>query len=225
MRILICTLLCLATIHLLHGEITHLEPTSKADSIEVPPKNAIMLAPLGHMLNGSKSSIYYKRVLNQTGKFRTTFRIGTEGLGSILSSYSTKESRVDAFNLKLGLELDYDFDGFHIYLGPELGQTTYSSSRGLLRVRDNNTLFSTSTVSLNRDIEVNSSEVIMVSGHIFLGLKFDVAEKVAIGIEAAFGYGRWELETEYPNAQNPVTNEGERYDFNLSRFIFAEFKF
>jgi hypothetical protein len=65
----------------------------------------------------------------------------------------------------------------------------------------------------------------MVSGHIFFGLKFEVAEKVAIGIETAFGYGQWTLETEYPNAQNPVTGEGERYDFNLSRFIFAEFKF
>ena len=105
------------------------------DTAGLAYNNALMVAPLDHFLSGSKSSIYYKRIFHKrAGGQRLMLRIGTEGMGSILSRFSTRESGVDVYNLKLGFEWDFNFNGFHFYFGPEIGQSRYETDEGSLRV-------------------------------------------------------------------------------------------
>ncbi|NBB88712.1 MAG: hypothetical protein GVX96_02850 [Bacteroidetes bacterium] len=185
-----------------------------------------MVAPLDHFLSGSKSSIYYKRIFHKrAGGQRLMLRIGTEGMGSILSRFSTRESGVDVYNLKLGFEWDFNFNGFHFYFGPEIGQSRYETDEGSLRVREENALFNTSAVAVQRDIEVNESEVRITSGQLFLGFKFDVSPIVALGLEVAGGYGQIETETLLVGSQESTLSSSERWDISLARFFFAEIYF
>jgi len=200
-------------------------PIAVQDSLIENYRDAIMVAPLGHRLNGSKSSVYYKRVLKQSKQIRWILRAGTEGLGTLLSSFSTRESDVRAFNLKLGIEMDVQVGSTHFYFGPEMSLTRYTTDDGQLRVREENALFSTSTVALRRDREVEESQVLQSSGHLFFGVKFDINPLIAIGVEIAGGYGRFEVETEFDDMRPTTVSTSERWDVNFTRFLFAEFYF
>lgn len=196
-----------------------------SDSLPDMNKNVIMIAPLGHLLNGSKSTVYYKRVLNKVGRTQLMLRAGTEGFGSFFSRFSTRVSKVDVYNLKVGLEAEYDLGSVRLFLGPEISQSRYTTEEGQLRVRESNTLFNTSTIALNSDVAVDKSQVRLTSGHLFFGFKVDIAPNVLLGVEMAGGYGRFEVETELADTGNTTLSTGERWDFSFSRFIFAEFYF
>ncbi|GEM_PF-967041 len=196
-----------------------------SDSVPDIKKNIIMIAPLGHLLNGSKSSVYYKRILNEGGRTQLMLRAGTEGFGSFFSRFSTRVSKVDVFNLKVGLEAEVDIGSVRLFFGPEISQTRYRTEEGQMRVRESNTLFNTSTIALNSDVAVDNSQVRMTSGHLFFGFKVDISPTVLFGVEMAGGYGQFDVETELADTGNTITSSGDRWDFNFARFIFAEFYF
>lgn len=76
-----------------------------------PARNSIVITPLGDLLNNSKSSIYYRRVLKSNSNKYLSLRLGTELFKSIKNEFSSgREEQSKSSNFKWGLEMGKEMD-------------------------------------------------------------------------------------------------------------------
>lgn len=191
------------------------------------PKNSIIITPLGDLLNNSKSSIYYRRVLKDTSGKYISLRIGSEILNSIANEYSTGlKEKSSSLNFKFGIEIGKKIGKGVLYFGPEISYSTIKTNNATL-LPNGNAIFSAHSIIVDEWSAIDESSMNILSLVGFIGFKYYLTKPLSIGIESAFGIGRYESKANYdgdlfPKGEN---DSGVLKDLAINRFVTLEYRF
>lgn len=204
---------------------------SSAQEVKEPnefPKNSILITPLMGLIEDAKSSIYYKRYLiNESSKY-FNLRIGTELFSNVNHTFSTGlKKKMRSSNLKVGSEYGLKFDKSTVYFGMDLSNTRYKMN-GAIMYPDQNALFNTNNINIREGFSSRDESTLNVFSLVgFLGIKFQVTNRIHVGIESSMGYGWYDSKLIYTNPVFSVTEEnykGTLSQITPHRFIFIEFQ-
>ncbi len=191
-------------------------------------KNAIIITPLGDLVNNSKSSIYFRRKLKNDSKKILSIRIGTELFNSIDNEFSTgRKEKTSYWNLKTGLEIGKRFDKMIIYFGPEVSYTASSINSATLFPSTNAIFSKESFVAEEWDaIDETTMSIFSIIG--FVGFKYKLTKSIFVGVESAVGIGwyksdqRYDSDLSFPQGDQ---HTGVIKDLSVNRFFLLEYNF
>jgi len=199
---------------------------SSAQSSEnvIIPKNSIIITPLGDLLNNSKSSIYFRRVLIDNSEKYLSLRVGTELFNSIEKEFSSgKKEESSSRNFKSGLEIGKRVNKMIVYFGPEINYTA-SKTNGALLYPTGDAIFSTQSVIVEEWRSIDKAKMSVFSMIGFIGFKYKLTNSLLIGLESAVGVGWYRASQVYDNGLFSKRN-GVIKDLSVSRFILLEYCF
>ena len=190
--------------------------------------NSILITPLGDLLNKSKSSIYYRRILKNDSIKYLSLRIGTEIFNSIKLKHATDpDKKSSSRNIKLGLEMGKSIGKMVVYGGPEI---SYTASRisGATLFPNEHAIFSTRSFIAEEweAIDKTSTSIFSIIG--FAGFKYKLTKSISIGAESAIGLGWYKSNQKFnPNILPRLDEQYNGFikDLAVNRFILLEYSF
>lgn len=192
------------------------------------PKNSILITPLMGLIGDAKPSIYYKRYLiNDSSKY-FNLRIGTESFSNVNHTFSTGlKEKMRSSNLKVGSEYGLKFDKSTLYFGMDLSNTRYKMN-GAIMYPDQNALFNSNNIIIREGFSSRDESTLNIFSLVgFLGIKFQVTNRIHVGIESSMGYGWYNSKLIFANPVFSVTEEnykGTLSQLTPNRFIFIEYQ-
>ncbi len=190
--------------------------------------NSILITPLGELLNSSKSSIYYRRILKNDSIKYLSLRIGTEIFNSIKHKHAiARDRKSSSRNIKLGLEMGKSIGKMVVYGGPEISYTASRISSATLFPNEN-AIFSTRSFIIEEweAIDKTSTSIFSIIG--FVGFKYKLTKSISIGAESAIGLGWYKSnQTFNPEIFSRVDEKYNGFikDLAVNRFILLEYSF
>ena len=156
-------------------------------------------------------------------------RLGTELLSNVNHTYSTGlKEKMSSMNFKLGIEYGVNYGKSTLYFGGELSNSRYKMN-GAILYPNQNALFNSNEINIDETSSIRDESTLNIFSIIgFLGFKYQIVNRINVGIESSIGYGRYNSELIYADPIFSVTKEN--YEGTLSqlipnRFIFLEFEF
>jgi hypothetical protein len=192
------------------------------------PKNSLVITPLMGLIEDTKPSIYYRRYLVNDSVRLFSLRFGTELLSNVEHTFSTGlMAKTKGLNFKIGFEYGKKFRKSTVYFGGELSNSSYKGN-GAIIYPDQNALFNNNSLLFNKSGSIGDEATLNIFAIIgFIGFKYELVDRISIGIESSIGYGWYKSKLLYAD---PFFVASENYKGNLSqvipnRFIFVEIDF
>ena len=199
---------------------------SQNNTFDTLALNSFIVTPLGDLLNNSKSSIYYRRVLSYKSNKYLSVRIGTELFNSVSYEFSnTLEEKSSSVNFKFGVEMGKKINKMVLYAGPELSYTITKINNAKL-LPAGNAIFSTESIMAEEWDFIDESSLRVFSLIGFVGFKYQLLERLSVGIESAVALGLYQSEFNYDSGSGTEEeDQGNIRDLAVNRFITLEYSF
>lgn len=193
-----------------------------------PARNSIVITPLGDLLNNSKSSIYYRRVLKSNSNKYLSLRLGTELFNSIKNEFSSgREEQSKSSNFKWGLEMGKEMDRMMVYFGPEMSYTVSKIEDATLFPNED-AIFSTESIIAEEWDIVDETKMSLFSMIGYVGFKYKLTNSLLLGVESAVGIGWYRSNHGYDSnvfAPKREFHKGVIRDLSVNRFVLLEYRF
>lgn len=189
--------------------------------------NTIVVTPLGDLFNDSKSSIYYKRLLAVKSDHYISLRLGTELFNSIKHKYASGlEKKSKSYNVKMGLELGKSIKKLSIYYGGELSYSRMQMN-GVSLIPSEGAIFHEKSIEVEEDTRIDKTTLSLISIIGFVGLNYEIAKSLKLGIESGLGLGFYKSDQKYYDfiSLKGETHKGRIHDLSVNRFITLEYSF
>lgn len=192
-------------------------------------KNSILITPLMAVIDDTKSSIYYKRYLIRNSSKFLNVRLGTELLSNVNHTYSTGfKEKMTSINFKLGIEYGVNYGKSTLYFGGEFSNSRYKMN-GAMMYPNQDALFNSNEINIDETSSIRDESTLKILSIIgFLGFKYQIVNRINVGLESSIGYGRYNSELIYADPIFSFTKnslEGSLSQLIPNRFIFLEFEF